>query len=178
MQEVVPPFKARPVHIPEVPAIPFVAKPALTEPEPFELRSEYYREKVLQQWRERIQREEEERQRRAEFHAKPVPTAPPFIPKQSTRPLTIPIEASLRTSIQALHRHDYDIKNKQRLCEMEEERKRRDEDARRIAEEEVARMRREQMSFVARPLPSFYHSRSEPGTISQSSSSAALVQED
>jgi hypothetical protein len=79
-------FKARPVPVVE----PF--RPTLelkiTEPQPFQLKSEELHDIAVAIHQQKIAKEEDQRRKKAEFHALPIKSCKPFEPKRSSKPLT------------------------------------------------------------------------------------------
>jgi hypothetical protein len=60
----------------------------MTEPAPFQLKTDIRGEKHAQLFAEKLQLQEEERKEAVTFHANPLPIADPFVPERSHKPLT------------------------------------------------------------------------------------------
>uniref|UniRef100_A0A383VSF2 TPX2 C-terminal domain-containing protein n=1 Tax=Tetradesmus obliquus TaxID=3088 RepID=A0A383VSF2_TETOB len=142
------------IDLPAVPPKP-ETKP-LTLPDPFELKSLSRHEEFEEKRRRQLQEEEEAARRAAEFKARPVHTAGPFVVHESDAPLTVPVDPDLATEHRAVDRHEFDEHVTEKMREQEDERRRQAELKRR-QEEEATRQYRKKLRFSARPMPSFEH---------------------
>ncbi|WIA10445.1 hypothetical protein OEZ85_010637 [Tetradesmus obliquus] len=142
------------IDLPAVPPKP-ETKP-LTLPDPFQLKSLSRHEEFEEKRRRQLQEEEEAARRAAEFKARPVHTAGPFVVHESDAPLTVPVDPDLATEHRAVDRHEFDEHVTEKMREQEDERRRQAELKRR-QEEEATRQYRKKLRFSARPMPSFEH---------------------
>ncbi|WIA30497.1 hypothetical protein OEZ86_000581 [Tetradesmus obliquus] len=142
------------IDLPAVPPKP-ETKP-LTLPDAFELKSLSRHQEFEEKRRRQLQEEEEAARRAAEFKARPVHTAGPFVVHESGAPLTVPVDPDLATEHRAVDRHEFDEHVTEKMREQEDERRRQAELKRR-QEEEATRQYRKKLRFSARPMPSFEH---------------------
>lgn len=148
-------FRARPLVMSQHPSVPFVRKPKLTDPKPFTLRSESLHENALRQWHAKLEEEDHKRRNARTFIARPMPLAEPFCPKPSQQPLTEFVEFPQYSDVRAINRHEFELRNEQRLLALEQQKQKEAEEEQKRLEQEVAQLRK-QMQFQAKPLPQFY----------------------
>ncbi|RKP10072.1 hypothetical protein THASP1DRAFT_22177 [Thamnocephalis sphaerospora] len=125
-------FKARPLpDLSQPDKLPVPVEQPLTEPEPFQLRTDergaLYQEQY-QQWRAEIEKQEKENR---EFRAHPVPEYKPFVVKPSDKPLTETMPVTLNSDVRADQRRDFDdaVRERQTLAELNRLQKQKENEA-------------------------------------------------
>jgi len=128
-----------------------------TKPQPFQLEGSKRVERRLSAWQQEVTKEKEVAQRAMMFHACPatVLETPPFAPKLSSRPLTVPVSGpSLSTGKRAGERDQFEAGRRAR--EEQEKLSRAGEEARRTRE------LRKKMVHRARPVPKYREMEVKP----------------
>lgn len=123
-------FKAQPLPSDSPDSLPPRHCFALTYPKPFTLETDFRGEKYQQSFRERLRRLNE-LEKENQFHATPLPSLEPQIPKKPETPqLTKPVEFIFHTNVRMLERKAFDEqrKMKESIAEMLREQKQREEE--------------------------------------------------
>lgn len=129
-----------------------------TIPAPFALETEARHARHAMEEEARRRQEEAALQAHREFHARPAPThvlhGDGFRPKHSEKPVTTHVTVVLHSDARAEERARFDHELERRLAEQAAEKKREEEERMRREQEEVERLRRTELVFKARPVPS------------------------
>ncbi|KAJ3342358.1 Protein tpx2 [Gonapodya sp. JEL0774] len=147
-------FKARPLPDDEPDALPDVPIKPATKPEPFPLRVDQRGQVYQTRFQHQIELEQHEKENAANFRAHPLQDSAPFVPKKSTKPLTVADDLTLFTEIRAEERKEFD----EEIRAKEQEEKRRREQAEKeqeMAQKLETRRLRELANPKALPIKHF-----------------------
>ncbi|KAJ3219245.1 Protein tpx2, partial [Clydaea vesicula] len=125
-----------------------------TDPEPFFLKTDERGEIIQQKFKEKLCKEEEERIKKAEFHANAAPKAAPFYPEKSSKPVTEPENVVLHTEIRGKERKAFDDgikKREEEDNELKELLKLKQQEEEKVQIKEL----REHLVHVAQPIRHF-----------------------
>lgn len=150
-------FKAQPIRMTSTPPRFEGSKKPLTEVLPFAFRGDQIHERA-QERIEQLRREEEERSRAAaQFKATLMPDLTPEEPTDTqahrVRHLTKPHSPKLAVNRRASERAAFEAAERDRRAREEAQRRLQEEERKQQEEEEIKRLRREQLTFHARPVP-------------------------
>ncbi|KAJ7332241.1 hypothetical protein JRQ81_014421 [Phrynocephalus forsythii] len=136
-KEGVPKFKANPLPQFEHVSLPEKKVKSPTKPEPFQLAIDARGAVKHEMWQQQLKEELKRQKEAASFKAQPstVLHQEPFVPKRDSKPLSAPESFELATERRARERQEFE----KRLAELEAEKARLQEAARRIEEEERER---------------------------------------
>ncbi|KXS21647.1 hypothetical protein M427DRAFT_130397 [Gonapodya prolifera JEL478] len=134
-------FKARPLPDDEPDPLPDPAVKPTTKPEPFPLLTDQRGQIHRTKFQRELEAELQDKENAANFHANPLYESVPFIPKKSTKPLTVADDITLHTEVRAEERKGFDEEIR---AKEEEERRRKDEAMRQqelISKKEARKLR-------------------------------------
>ncbi len=145
-------FKARPVRIASPMKIDLGA-PKVTQPQPFQLRTDARGNEYQQAFHAHVDSEMQEMEQNKSFHAHPVPRAvhEPFFPQKSSKPLTEIANVELASDVRASQRAAFD----RARSDKERARAEAEEEARKAREAEEAqeiKRLRSQLVHKAQPV--------------------------
>lgn len=150
-------FRARPVPIStEVHNPPRFQPRQLTVPESPALRSKDLHRRYQENYQKSLQSEMRAQQEAANFKARGMLVAQPFMPQPSYAPLTVPQQPRFKTDSRAVERSEFDRALSEREHQAQLEREANLVAEREKEEEEVRRLRKS-MVTKARPVPDFSH---------------------
>ncbi|KAJ3092019.1 Protein tpx2 [Quaeritorhiza haematococci] len=143
-------FVAKPAVI-KPPSLPAPAPITVTEPEPFELMTEVRGVHHKLTMEEKLMEEERLKKESANFKARPLQNPVPFVPKKSSKQLTVSEEVFLHTDVRAEERKAFDeeIECRQKLLDELSQRIKQQEEEK---EKEEVQALRQQMVPHAQPI--------------------------
>jgi targeting protein for Xklp2 len=150
-------FKAQPIKIYEDASSASVEPRKLTNPAPFNLKTELRGATYQEVF------EQENRSEPAQFKARPMPSSDkPFVPSKSDKPLTELANFNLQSDRRAVARSEFDVRMKKKMAEIEVMQRQREEDEKKMEEQKNEQARRDiEAHLKAKPMPAFYSNYSK-----------------
>ncbi|KAK7483069.1 hypothetical protein BaRGS_00025732 [Batillaria attramentaria] len=150
-------FHAQPLPSLDPDELPAKMPKEPTKQEPFQLETDvrgmrYSQELAHKVGSMKLEEEEEEFRRAAQFHAQPnrIKDRKPFIPAKSAKPLTEVSDFELNSDRRAVQREEFELRKKEREVELEGQRRQREQRQKEEEEAAIAKLRAE---MVHRPNP-------------------------
>nr|KAG5696627.1 hypothetical protein BaRGS_034088 [Batillaria attramentaria] len=145
-------FHAQPLPSLDPDELPAKMPKEPTKQEPFQLETDVRGMRYSQELAHKLEEEEEEFRRAAQFHAQPnrIKDRKPFIPAKSAKPLTEVSDFELNSDRRAVQREEFELRKKEREVELEGQRRQREQRQKEEEEAAIAKLRAE---MVHRPNP-------------------------